>query len=132
VSRKHLLTAIQTTLLNALTPTGLQTRSHNVHSELLLSLSPNNNITDSIRRHGLSDKTTGLLVVRIEPESGDEKSSQEAAWGRIEEVVKGRLVSLDVLDDGSLVDWAKTDKVGCRPELLRISLTLGRHTSSVR
>ncbi|KAL7424680.1 hypothetical protein Q5752_000364 [Cryptotrichosporon argae] len=116
VSKQHLLTAIQTTLLCTLpavrtSPTEptwstLKTRSHNVHSELLLFLSPNNNISDSIRRHGLSDATTRLAVVRI----GDGAESEAAVFEAMRAVVQGELVGLDRLDDGPK-DWARVDKI---------------------
>lgn len=152
VSKSHLLTAIQTTLLNALTPAvgppsagsasgsgsstpnptpalaqtppQLLTRSHNIHSELLLTLSPNNNITESIRRHGLSDQTTSLVVVRMGPGpahaedqggpdgEGQGQGSRQVVWKEIEEVVKGRLVELDQLDREDHPDWPRVDKVG--------------------
>lgn len=100
------MTAVQTTILGALTPTGeLKTRSHNIHSEILLSLSPNNNITDSIRRHGLADSTTELIVVRV----GSDEVGQATVWRRIEAVVRGELVPLAEVQGG--VDWARVDKV---------------------
>lgn len=114
VSSAHLLTAIQATILNSLTPTGeIKTRSHNLHSEILLSLSPNNNITDSIRRHGLSDSTKELIVVRIEESvsSGSLPERQAEVWKGIEGVVKGDLVSVKELDKGDKVDWSRVDKV---------------------
>lgn len=76
-----------------------------------MTLSPNNNITDSIRRHGVSDKTTELIVIRIESEAGDEEERQAGVWKEIEEVCKGRLVSLDELEKGDKTDWSRVDKV---------------------
>jgi EKC/KEOPS complex subunit CGI121/TPRKB len=135
VSKSHLLTAVQTTLLNALShlpaypdsadatqstsvPTP-HTKSHNLHSEILLTLSPNNNITDSIRRHGITDETTHLVLVRFgarqgaggEGEGQEETDAQEM-WRQMNEVVKGELESLDELDKGESVDWSRVDKVG--------------------
>ena len=108
------MTAVQTTILDSLTSTGeIKTRSHNLHSEILLALSPNTNITDSIRRHGLSDSTKELVVVRIEkalPE-GERAERQKAVWKEIEAVVKGELVSTTKLDKGDKVDWSRIDKV---------------------
>lgn len=109
VSPNHLLTAIQTTLIGALTPTGdLKTKSHNIHSEILLSLSPNNNITDSIRRHGLSDKTTNLIVVRV----GSAEATQEDIWKLVDGVVRGELVRLEEVRRA--VDWSRVDKVSSK------------------
>jgi EKC/KEOPS complex subunit CGI121/TPRKB len=115
VSHQHLMTAIQTTILDSLTPSGdVKTRSHNLHSEILLALSPNYNITDSIRRHGLSDSTKELVVVRIEQglEEHDAKvQRQKAVWEAIEAVVQGELVAVAELDKGDKVDWSRVDKV---------------------
>ncbi|MCJ1359450.1 MAG: hypothetical protein MMC33_009452 [Icmadophila ericetorum] len=40
-------------------------KSRNVHSEIVLALSPNNNIGESFRRFGLTEKTKDLLVVKV-------------------------------------------------------------------
>lgn len=40
-------------------------RSRNVHSEIVFSLSPNNNIAESFRRFGITPTTTNLLVVKV-------------------------------------------------------------------
>jgi len=62
------MTAILTTLLLAL-PAGSddpspKTRSHNLHSEILLTLHTNNIISEAIKKFGISNSTTSLLVVR--------------------------------------------------------------------
>ena len=110
------MTTIISTLLTTLSDTTTtpiapkpHTRSHNLHSELLLSLSPNNNISDSIRRHGMSDNTDYLITVRIGGTGSEEEV--QAVWKGMEEVVKGELISLDQLDRGDEVDWSRIDKV---------------------
>lgn len=80
------------------------TRTHNLHSELLFSLSPNNNISDSVRRHGVGDASDVVAAVRIGGEG-----SQEEVFEGMKRVVDGELVSLDRLEGG--VDWARVDKV---------------------
>lgn len=115
------MTAAQTTILDSLTPSGeIKTRSHNLHSEILLALSPNNNITDSIRRHGLSDASKELVVVRIEPgrPEAERAGRQEEVWTAIEGVVQGELVATAELDRGDRVDWSRVDKV-CRGMILQ-------------
>ncbi|WWC60389.1 uncharacterized protein I303_102961 [Kwoniella dejecticola CBS 10117] len=82
-----------------------KTRTHNLHSELLLSLSPNNNITDSIRRHGISDKTTNLVIVKIT----DGQQTPENVYSSIMNIVEGELVNLDKIEE--VTDWAKVDKI---------------------
>lgn len=108
MSRDHLLSAISTTLLSSLPPTSSPTptpitRTHNLHSELLLSLSPNNNISDSVRRHGIGDSSDMVLVVRIG------NGGQRDVFEGIRKVVEGDLVAMDEFRDG--VDWTRVDKV---------------------
>jgi EKC/KEOPS complex subunit CGI121/TPRKB len=111
------MTGIITTLLISLpqeraatleAPPVPKTRTHNLHSELLMALSPNNNITDAIRRHGVGDDTTRLAVVRY----GDDSLSQSQVWDMISGIVKGELKSVDELDAPSKLDWKRIDKVG--------------------
>ncbi|WVQ93469.1 hypothetical protein IAU59_000543 [Kwoniella sp. CBS 9459] len=119
-------------------PTKSRTRTHNLHSELLLSLSPNNNITDSIRRHGLSDNTRLLAVVRI---GGPEESAEEVYKG-IESVVDGELVSWDVFDRGALDgsggeagvqnDWARIDKIYKLSELNALKSSRSASDADIR
>ncbi|PVH87082.1 CGI-121-domain-containing protein [Cadophora sp. DSE1049] len=40
-------------------------RSRNVHSEIVFSLSPNNNIAESFRRFGITPTTTNLLIIKL-------------------------------------------------------------------
>ncbi|MCJ1223807.1 hypothetical protein MMC12_000450 [Toensbergia leucococca] len=40
-------------------------KSHNVHSEIVFALSPNNNIAESFRRFGIADTTTDVLVIKL-------------------------------------------------------------------
>jgi len=72
------MTAILTTLLLAL-PAGSddptpRTRSHNLHSEILLTLHTNNIISEAIKKFGISNTTSAVLIVRF----GD--GEQEEVW----------------------------------------------------
>ncbi|KAI4720210.1 CGI-121-domain-containing protein [Aureobasidium sp. EXF-10727] len=40
-------------------------KSHNVHSEIVFSFSPNNNIAESFRRFGISDTTQHVLAIKV-------------------------------------------------------------------
>lgn len=137
VSRQHLLSAIYSIILTTLpnpdpngtrdditglstpTPTILTpaTRSHNLHSELLLGLAPNNNITDAFRRFGISDTTKDLIIVRIDGGSSSDdsmsgdKTGPGEVWKAMSEVVRGVIGRLAELDAGGLTDWARVDKV---------------------
>lgn len=61
-------------------------------------------ITEALRRYGVSDDSTALLVVRIDPiESSQVKSKMSA-------VVEGTQVPLSELAE--LTDWVAVKKVG--------------------
>ncbi|RSH84682.1 uncharacterized protein EHS24_006206 [Apiotrichum porosum] len=117
VSKQHLVNGVLAAVLTSLpsdrqttlpVPPTPKTRSHNLHSEILLALSPNNNITDAIRRHGVGDATTRLVVVRY----ADNTLAQEEIWAMIASVVRGTLTSLDELDNVNKPDWTRIDKLG--------------------
>ncbi|KAG2357199.1 CGI-121-domain-containing protein, partial [Suillus spraguei] len=62
-STLHLQTAIYQALLAEAQG---QLRTKTVHSEILWTLNPTNNITEAIRRYGVSDGLTALIVVRVD------------------------------------------------------------------
>ena len=68
-------------------------------------LSPTNNISEAVRRHGLGEGSDVVAVVRI----GGEQRQQEAVYDGMQRVVDGTLVVLDALEAG--VDWVRVDKV---------------------
>ncbi|TCD69193.1 hypothetical protein EIP91_008489 [Steccherinum ochraceum] len=90
----HLQTAIYQAIL-AHAQGALRTRT--VHSEVLWALSPSTNITDAIRRYGVSDTTESLILVRIGAQGGTSVETQMAS------IVKGDLSSLESLPD--IADW---------------------------
>jgi EKC/KEOPS complex subunit CGI121/TPRKB len=111
VSRQHLISALYNTILTTLpdpmsTESSPKTRTHNLHSEVLLGLSLGTNITDSIRRHGIANDSKRVLLVRI-----GGLDSAEAVWGGMKGLVDGTSVGLEELDDGTGVDWSRVDKV---------------------
>lgn len=147
MSRLHLLTAIQTALLTSLpqsstssspassstpstaTPTPseplpesppLKTKTHNIHSEILLALNTNNNISDALRAYSVSDKTKRLIVVRIASESSP---PEKDLYAHIASIVQGQLTSLDTLEAN--VDWKKVDKLYKLAELNQAIKGLG-------
>ncbi|GMK59890.1 hypothetical protein CspeluHIS016_0901070 [Cutaneotrichosporon spelunceum] len=115
VSRAHLITALFAALLTSLpsvsgatlaAPPVPKTRTHNLHSEVLCALSPNNNISEAIRRFGVGKGTRRLIVAKY----GGGEIGPEQVWRMIEDVVSGRLERLDRLDEVE-VPWARIDKV---------------------
>ncbi|KAI0314734.1 CGI-121-domain-containing protein [Amylostereum chailletii] len=95
----HLRTAIQQAIL-AETQGALRTRT--VHSEVLWALNPSNNITEAIRRYGVSDGSTALFVVRVAPPGVDDIEA------RMRAVVSGSLSGVGALS--GLTDWGAVKK----------------------
>ncbi|ESK87823.1 hypothetical protein Moror_15316 [Moniliophthora roreri MCA 2997] len=81
-------------------------RTKTVHSEVIFALNPTNNITESIRRYGVSDSSRALLVVHIT------KRSQTHPVSEIEKnlsaAIDGVMVPLSELD--GLTDWDRVKK----------------------
>ncbi|EAW11434.1 EKC/KEOPS complex subunit CGI121/TPRKB [Aspergillus clavatus NRRL 1] len=61
-SRAHVLSAIFRAVNDSLNG---RLKSRNVHSEIVFSLSPANNIAESFRKFGITDLTKDLLVVKV-------------------------------------------------------------------
>ncbi|XP_022299190.2 EKC/KEOPS complex subunit Tprkb-like [Crassostrea virginica] len=74
----------------------------NVHSEVLFSLSPSKNISDSFRKFGLADNDTSVLVVIVNDING---STCQALKNR----VKGQLTDIDNI--GKYADLPMIKKV---------------------
>ncbi|KAK3693288.1 kinase binding protein CGI-121-domain-containing protein [Podospora appendiculata] len=99
--------------INAAATSALQTP--NVHSEVILSLSPNNNIADAYRRWGISPKTTSLIVIKIifhdSPSFPGPQPSAPEVWSTISRLVSGTPV--DPFSDAAVrreTDWATVRK----------------------
>jgi len=95
----HIQTAITQALLAA-AQNNLRTKT--VHSEVIWALNPSNNITEALRRYGVSDGSTALFVVRIDPIQPSQVKSKMSA------VVDGTQVPLSELAD--LTDWVAVKK----------------------
>ncbi|KAI9764335.1 MAG: hypothetical protein M1835_007598 [Candelina submexicana] len=127
VSRTHILAAVFRAVNDMLNG---RLKSRNVHSEIVFSLSPNNNsillllriigafdilisfvphkIAESFRRFGISDTTPSLLIVRI-PTGPD--ITFESVQQHLCSVVEG--TALEFLDESlsRLTDLAKVKKI---------------------
>ncbi|KAI0057743.1 CGI-121-domain-containing protein [Artomyces pyxidatus] len=98
-SRLHLQTAVYQAILSE-AQGSLRTKT--VHSEILWALNPSNNISEAIRRYGVSDSSSALLVVRIgSPDLKDVESLMRA-------IVDGTLSPL--ADLAALTDWSTVKK----------------------
>ncbi|KAH6879654.1 kinase binding protein CGI-121-domain-containing protein [Coprinopsis sp. MPI-PUGE-AT-0042] len=100
-SKLHLQTAIHQAIL-AYTQNALRTKY--VHSEILFYLNPTNNITEAIRRYGISDTSTSMIVVRV----GDASLPPSNVRELMKDVVIGDIVPFDELKD--VTDWASVKK----------------------
>ncbi|CAL1709317.1 unnamed protein product [Somion occarium] len=99
-STLHLKSAILNSVL-AQAQGALRTKT--VHSEILWNLNPTNNISEAIRRYGVSSSTTSLLVVRI-GRPGDPATVQM----QMSAVVSGDLSPTSRL--AGITDWARVKK----------------------
>lgn len=115
ISRTHLLAAIFRAL-NNLTEGTLQTP--NVHSDIVIGLSPTNNISESYRRYGLTpSKTRDVLVVKVvHPKVSAENSTiqslqtPESIWQHLTTHVQGTPVPLTDEEFAKSADWQKVRK----------------------
>ncbi|KGO40305.1 Uncharacterized protein PEX1_020270 [Penicillium expansum] len=67
-------------------------KSHNVHSEIVFSLNPTNNITESFRRFGITDSTKDLLVIKV---SVSPEITHESVAAHLDSSVQGTPVPFD-------------------------------------
>ncbi|KAL5343297.1 kinase binding protein CGI-121-domain-containing protein [Aspergillus crustosus] len=80
-------------------------KSHNIHSEIVFSLSPTNNIADSFRKFGISDTTSNLLVIKVAVTSD---ITHESVVAHLAKNVQGTPLPLD---DGALSRISDVTKI---------------------
>ncbi|KAF8516673.1 kinase binding protein CGI-121-domain-containing protein, partial [Gautieria morchelliformis] len=100
-SRLHVQTAVYQAIL-AYTQRSLRTKT--VHSEVLWALSPGHNISEAIKRFGISDTSQALLVVRVCAPS----LTLDDFESKIGLVLKGDLLPLSSLEQ--ITDWTLVRK----------------------
>ncbi|KAH0377768.1 CGI-121-domain-containing protein, partial [Aureobasidium melanogenum] len=82
-------------------------KSHNVHSEIVFSFSPNNNIAESFRRFGISDTTQNVLAIKVlSPETTAESVSQHLLQN-----IEGKPVDVSDANFAELADQARLRKI---------------------
>ncbi|CAG8959311.1 hypothetical protein HYFRA_00013081 [Hymenoscyphus fraxineus] len=106
LSTTHLLSAIYRALRDSQSG---RMKSRNIHSEVVFSLSSNNNISESFRRFGITPSTTNLIIVKISLPS--KEVSGEEVSKHLSEVVEGELVGFSDEVLGGLVDERRVRKV---------------------
>ncbi|SPO02581.1 probable Protein CGI121 [Cephalotrichum gorgonifer] len=107
VSRRQVLAAAYkavSALLNdsLLTP--------NVHSEVIVSLNPSTNISESYRRFGISPQTTSLLVLKLTHPASPPSTTPSSIWEHASESIKGTPLPPTDENIASVTDWAKVRK----------------------
>ncbi|KAL6253404.1 hypothetical protein RBB50_001128 [Rhinocladiella similis] len=80
-------------------------KSHNVHSEIVFSLSPNNNIGEAFRRFGISDLTRTLLVLKVATTPG---VTRDSVAQHLSAHVKGKEIPFD---DATLHGFTDVDRI---------------------
>ncbi|THX45528.1 CGI-121-domain-containing protein [Aureobasidium pullulans] len=83
-------------------------KSHNVHSEIVFSFSPNNNIAESFRRFGISDTTQHVLAIKVcsTPDITAESVSQH-----LQQNVEGEQVEVSDAALSEVADQARLRKI---------------------
>ncbi|KAL1999215.1 hypothetical protein VTN02DRAFT_4882 [Thermoascus thermophilus] len=82
-------------------------KSRNVHSEIVFSLSPSNNIADSFRRFGITDSTKDLLVVKV---SVTPEITHDSVAEHLAKSVEGTSVPFDDESLSAISDLGKIRK----------------------
>ncbi|KAI5790207.1 CGI121 protein [Geopyxis carbonaria] len=85
-----------------------KTRTRNVHSEIVFSLSPTNNISEAFRRFGVSPTTSTLLCIKVS--TATKPFLTDDIWNHLQEVVDGTPVAFTNDEISSLTEWSKVAK----------------------
>ncbi|KAJ5601911.1 hypothetical protein N7510_011445 [Penicillium lagena] len=89
--------------------------SRNVHSEIVFSLSPANNIADSFRKFGIADTTKDLLVVKV---SVSPEITHESVAAHLATAIQGTSVPFDdetLSEVSDITKIKKAYKLGALP-----------------
>ncbi|EED16564.1 conserved hypothetical protein [Talaromyces stipitatus ATCC 10500] len=105
ISRRHIFAAVFRAVNDYLNN---RLRSHNVHSEIVVSLGPSNNIAEAFRRFGITDDTKNLLVVKL---SVTPEVTHESVAKHLESSVKATSVPFTDETISSMSDLAKIRKL---------------------
>ncbi|KAH7024273.1 kinase binding protein CGI-121-domain-containing protein [Macrophomina phaseolina] len=106
LSTTHVLAAVFRALNDHL---NARLKSRNLHSEIVFSLSPNNNIADSFRRFGVQDTTTSLLAVKVSTETAP--TSAEQVESHLSESVEGTAIAFTDENLAEFTDLARIRKI---------------------
>ncbi|OAA40673.1 Protein cgi121 [Metarhizium rileyi] len=108
VSRRQLLSAV----FKAVTVAANDAlKTPNVHSEIVVSLNPSNNIADSYRRFGISPATKDLFVVKVTQSSESNLAPSKASiQAHLTDHVRGKPVEASDANIAAITDVAKVRK----------------------
>ncbi|KAL4921071.1 kinase binding protein CGI-121-domain-containing protein [Aspergillus aurantiobrunneus] len=104
LSRAHALSAVFRAVNDYLNE---RLKSRNIHSEIVFSLSPTNNIADSFRKFGIADTTSSLLVVKV---SVNPDITHESVAAHLAQNVQGTPLPFDDAVVAGISDIAKIKK----------------------
>ncbi|KAK6815765.1 hypothetical protein PG987_016531 [Apiospora arundinis] len=87
-------------------------RTPNVHSEIVVSLSSNNNISEAYRRYGVQPATKDVVVVKvlISREGSPSSLTPEDVGKHLQTHVQGESVSCSDEELAKVTDWPKLRK----------------------
>ncbi|KAH8813078.1 kinase binding protein CGI-121-domain-containing protein [Xylogone sp. PMI_703] len=106
LSRLHILSAAYRAV-NDLLENRLRTR--NVHSEIVFSLSPNNNIAESFRRFGVQATTQNLLVMKVSTPA--RPVTAEMVQAHLNQAIEGEQITFGDGNLSDMTDIARVKKV---------------------
>ncbi|KAB8270767.1 kinase binding protein CGI-121-domain-containing protein [Aspergillus minisclerotigenes] len=104
LSRAHVSSAIFRAVNDYLNE---RLKSRNVHSEIVFSFSPTNNIADSFRKFGISDSTKDLLVVKV---SVTPEITHDSVAAHLAQSIKGSPVPFNDETLSKIADVTKIKK----------------------
>ncbi|KAK5712780.1 hypothetical protein LTR15_011772 [Elasticomyces elasticus] len=100
LSRQHVLAACFRAIHDMLQG---RMKSKNVHSEIVFSLSPNNNISECFRRFGVGETTTNIVAIKVD-------SNTFRIQEHLQKHVQGQIVPFTDETLASLRDEARVRK----------------------
>lgn len=110
-SRFHLLSAVYKAI--AVEVAG-ELRTPNVHSEIVVAMSSNKNISEAYRRFGISPTAKDVVVVKVlisqNGADADDQLTPDQVDRHLQTNVQGDLVPLSDEELGKTTDWAKLRK----------------------
>ncbi|KAL9937993.1 hypothetical protein V8E36_003538 [Tilletia maclaganii] len=88
-SERHLRTGVHQALLAVARGSGVEggMKTKTAHSEILFALHPSGNIGDSIRKFGISDSTTSLLILRVGPSNAQAQDHLDSVLAQIRAIL---------------------------------------------